>query len=131
MADLFGDAQLHSSDTDIEIDFESLFKEKCAEDSTFYFQRIDRELLDTVSVVKFSFSFDNTVDLFCTMTIAEDLTVIEPVLLDRMLIAIGLCALPWYWMGFASKRIVIEETVTTAYLSEVIALHINHEVYVP
>ena len=133
MTDLFGDAQFQS-DADSETDFESLFKEKCAEDSTFYFRRIDHELLDSVSVVKFSFSFDNTVDLSCTMTVAEDLTVIEPVILNRMLTAIGLCALPWYWMGFASKRIVIEETVTTAYLNCILVLltwiawQINHQI---
>ena len=119
MTDFFGDAQSHS-DTDSETDFESLFKEKLAEDSTFYFHGIDLQLLASSSVVKYSFSFENTVDLSCSMTITEDLTVIEPEILDKMLLAIGLCALPWYWMGFASQRIVIEESVSAVFLLEVI-----------
>lgn len=100
------------SDTDSETDFECLFKEKNPEESVFYFKRIDVQRDTEICSVTFTFNFDNTVDLSCSLIIAENLSIIEPEILSRMFLAIGLCALPWYWMGFASRRIVVEESVS-------------------
>ena len=112
MTDFFSNAAADSDGNDSETDFECLFKEKDPEESVFYFKRID-VLRDTeICNVTFTFNFDNTVDLSCSLIVAENLSSIEPDILGRMFLSIGLCALPWYWMGFASRRIVIEESVS-------------------
>jgi hypothetical protein len=111
MTDFFSNTDA-DSDTESQTDFECLFKEKNPEESVFYFKRIDVRRDTGISNVTFTFNFDNTVDLSCSLIIAEDLSNIEPEILGRMFLAIGLCALPWYWMGFASRRIVIEEWVS-------------------
>ena len=111
MADFFSSTDAESDD-ESETDFESLFKEKNPEESVFYFKRIDVERDMGICNVTFTFNFDNTIDLSCTLTIAEDLSNIDSETLARMFLSIGLCALPWYWMGFASRRIVIEESVS-------------------
>lgn len=107
-------------DSDSETDFECMFKEKVPEESSFYFKRIDVQFTtegeeekegDKKCVVTYVFNFDNTLELSCTLIIAQDVSAIEPMLLNRMFVSIGLCALPWYWMGFATNRIVIEEEV--------------------
>jgi hypothetical protein len=111
MTDFFSNTDA-DSDIETETDFECLFKEKNPEESVFYFKRIDVRRDTGISDVTFTFNFDNIVDLSCSLIIAEDLSNIEPEILGRMFLAIGLCALPWYWMGFASRRIVIEESVS-------------------
>lgn len=94
-----------------ENDFESLFKESNPEESDFYFRRISVHNADHVCEVTYTFNVDNSIDLSCSLTITEDLSCISPVILERTLLAIGLCALPWYWMGFGTRRIIIEESV--------------------
>ena len=36
----------------------------------------------------------------------------------RMILSIGLCILPWYWMGFACKSIVLEEDATRGLMND-------------
>ena len=67
--------------------------------------------------VTFVFNFDKILDLSCTLYV-ENISGIESGLLNRMLVSIGLCALPWYWMGFGTKRIVIEEEVRELLVSK-------------
>jgi hypothetical protein len=100
-----------NNDSESENDFESLFKESNPEESVFYFRRICVHNADHVYEVTYTFNIDNSVDLSCSLTITEDLSCISPVIFERMLLAIGLCALPWYWMGFGTRRIIIEESV--------------------
>ena len=100
----------NSDDSDGDNDFGFLFKEKNPEDSVFYFQRIDVNYSAEVCTVTYNFNFDNTIDLSCTL-IVENVSNIDERTFKRMLLSIGLCALPWYWMGFASKRILVEESV--------------------
>jgi hypothetical protein len=123
MTDFFSNTNA-DSDAESETEFECLFKEKNPEESVFYFKRIDVQRDTGICNVTFTFNFDNTVDLSCSLIIAENLSNIELEILDRMFLAIGLCALPWYWMGFASRRIVIEESVSASAL----AIH-NHDHY--
>ena len=99
-----------ANDSDSETDFECLFKEKNPEDSVFYFRQINVEFIDEVCEVTYTFNFDNEFDLSCSL-IVRNVSHIESVAFKRMILSIGLCALPWYWMGFASKRIVIDESV--------------------
>jgi hypothetical protein len=116
MTDFFSNTNA-DSDAESETEFECLFKEKNPEESVFYFKRIDVQRDTGICNVTFTFNFDNTVDLSCSLIIAENLSNIELEILDRMFLAIGLCALPWYWMGFASRRIVIEESVSASALA--------------
>ena len=100
-----------NNESESENDLESLFKESNPEESVFYFRRISVHNADHVCEVTYTFNIDNSVDLSCSLTITEDLSCISPVILERTLLAIGLCALPWYWMGFGTRRIIIEESV--------------------
>lgn len=97
-------------DSDNETDFEFMFKEKNPEDSVFYFRQIEVHYTAEICEVTYKFNFDNTIDLSCTL-IVEKVSDIERGAFRRMILSIGLCALPWYWMGFASKQIVVEESV--------------------
>ena len=100
-----------NDESESENDFESLFKESNPEESVFYLRRISVHNADHVCEVTYTFNVDNSFDLSCSLTITEDLSCISPVILERTLLAIGLCALPWYWMGFGTRRIIIEESV--------------------
>ena len=100
----------NGDDSDGDNDFGFLFKEKNPEDSVFYFRRIDVNYTAEVCTVTFKFNFDNTIDLSCAL-IVQNVSNIDERLFERMLLSIGLCALPWSWMGFASKRIFVEESV--------------------
>jgi hypothetical protein len=64
--------------------------------------------------VNFIFNYNNTLELSCKTIV--DTSNIDEVILNRLLIAIGLCSLPWYWMGFGSKRIVVDENVSYSLL---------------
>lgn len=100
-----------NSGSESENDFDSLFKEKNPEESVFFFKRISVDRADHLCEVTFTFNIDDSVDLSCSLTITEDLSRVSPDILERMVLAIGLCALPWYWMGFGTRRIVIEKSV--------------------
>lgn len=100
-----------NSGSESENDFESLFEEKNPEESVFYFKNINVQSADCSREVTYTFNVDDSVDLSCSLTIAEDLSSIPPDIIERMLLAIGLCALPWYWMGFGTRRIVVEKSV--------------------
>ena len=100
-----------NSGSESENDFESLFEEKNPEESVFYFKNISVQCADCFREVTYTFNVDDSIDLSCSLTIAEDLSSIPLDIIERMLLAIGLCALPWYWMGFSTRRIVIEKSV--------------------
>jgi len=69
----------------------------------------DNERTTSNCEVNFIFNYDNTLELSCKTIV--DTSNIDELILNRLLIAIGLCSLPWYWMGFGCKRIVVDENI--------------------
>ena len=106
------DVHNDNNDDDSESDFGGLFATEDPMDAVFYFRGVDLEEAADGShwVATFTFNFHGKVDLRCTTTFAAAPTAGMPPVerLGAHVLAIGLCMLPWYWMGFATPRIVVE-----------------------
>jgi hypothetical protein len=101
--------------SDEEGEFDGLFKEKILEDEVFTFKGVEvRNLTDGTTEVSYVFNFSgNSIDLRCRLIVGTSI----PDELYILLLLIGLCMLPWYWMGFATKRIIINSSLTRGLLT--------------
>lgn len=96
-------------ESDDETDMEMLFKSSDPEDEIFYFKSISvfnpaEDQTGVSSEVRFEYSLSNKTNIVSHLVIASKLSA------DSLpiLACIGMCILPWYWMGYATKRIVVE-----------------------
>ena len=95
-----------ANDSDGETDLEALFEQRDPKDFIFYFKSVKVHHCNhqgkIFSQVVFTYSHANE------HTFTTNLIVPALVLRTEYLMCIGLCILPWFWMGFATKHIIIE-----------------------
>lgn len=131
-------------DNDDDNDFD-MFKERDIENDIFYFKRIEIKRLKKDDIfgleIYFIYNFANEVEIKSVLKLDRnlfDVLVQEHTNIDndniyinkvfddlensprffRIILSIGLCILPWYWMGFACKSIVIEEEATRGLMND-------------
>lgn len=80
----------------------------------FYFSSISIQATEGATKVIFEYNYNRGKPIRSSMLISGEL--------DRShktcVLAIGMCVLPWYWMGFGTKRIILEvEGVTDEIMS--------------
>ncbi len=135
-----------SNDSDSETDLEALFQVEDPNNAVFYFRRIAVKVGQAENgsdsaddcTVEYMFNFNNKVDLTSQLRFRAPRTTSVEQLASNIL-AIGLCMLPWYWMGFATPRIVIEPSAlqlqvqvlmgTSPVSSRVCAVPLTHAVW--
>ena len=80
---------------------------------------LDRKVFD-VLVQEYMNNIDDNVnsndDSFYINKVYDDLE--KSPRFFRMIFSIGMCILPWYWMGFACKSIVLEEDATRGLMND-------------
>ena len=98
--------------SDSENEFEDLFRIKDDDEDIFYFENMvisDYEGVGGgVSQVIFEYSLSHEIYFRSKLVLNQ---AIDSDKHSSILFAIGMCSLTWYWMGFATKRIVIEDSV--------------------
>lgn len=101
---------MNESDSDNE--FEDMFRIKDDGEDVFYFESMTvsdyQGIGGGVSEVVFKYSLSHETYFQSKIVLNQP---IDKTKHSSMLFAIGMCSLTWYWMGFATKRIVIEEAV--------------------
>ena len=124
-----------------------LFKSRNKNNEIFYFRSIDIKRVnkdgDYGLEIHFLYNFANEVDIrsrlvlepklfnvlaqqYCDNNNENDAYIRGRVFDDleksprffRMILSIGLCILPWYWMGFACRSIVLEKEATRGLMNE-------------
>jgi hypothetical protein len=102
-----------SVDSDEPTDLENLFGSRDEEDDVFYFRQIrlhkghchDRGMKFTQ--VQFVYNYANEFDIVSSLYIPYHIDEGDESHL-HCVFCIGMCVLTWYWMGFATKNIVVE-----------------------
>lgn len=94
------------SESDDETDLELLFKPRDRESEIFYFKRIDihNHFEEDYTQIQFWFKFADEIEMASNFVVEGIVSVAE----IPAVVSIGMCVLTWYWMGFATKRIVVE-----------------------
>src|SRR5690348_17074772 len=94
------------SDSDSETDMESMFKIRYSSDEVFYFESmtIQHDEKQSTTVV-FTFSFSQSTEFQSILKLNKTIPIGQ---FDSSLFSIGVCALTWFWMGYATKKIVIK-----------------------
>jgi hypothetical protein len=93
---------LDESDDDSGDELSSLFRVVAKSEAVFYFERIavTHDVPDN-SRVSFEYSYNKKLTIVSSMVVGGGVDI------DRhrnLLLSIGMCILPWYWMGFAASR---------------------------
>lgn len=95
--------------SDDETDLEVLFRSRNVDDEIFYFESISKcyDIPSNETTVTFHFNFANDVQIFSHLylegVISSDC--------DDIIRSIGMCVLCWFYMGFATKKLVIRRAV--------------------
>ena len=102
LSDLDSEKNAEESDCGSGDELSSLFQIVSKSESIFYFVRITvtNELSES-SRVCFEYSYNKKMTIVSSMVIDG---VIDEGRHHSLLLSIGMCILPWYWMGFATPR---------------------------
>ena len=94
------------ADDELSYSVESLYADDSNE--AFYFIDIKKEYHEETMQTLITFNFGHLNRRLDASVVFDG---VVPEELDHVVFCIGMCVLPWYWMGFGCRRIIIERKV--------------------